>query len=136
MSMRRHAPAAAPPHFVALERWEVFVPWLFRHTANWPRRLRVSLTQRVEGLALQILDDLVTARHERRRRVAILKAIDLRLQRLRHLLRVAVALQGCSKATREKALGGIDEVGRMLGGWRRRLMRGAEEAVAATEAAT
>jgi hypothetical protein len=56
---------------------------------KWPKSVRFTLTQRIENLALDVVEDLVVARYRREGRGARLAAVNLRLERMRHLLRLA-----------------------------------------------
>ncbi|MGK0205739.1 MAG: hypothetical protein ACI9S9_004831, partial [Planctomycetota bacterium] len=50
---------------------------------------RFTLTQRLENHALDVTEMLVQARYEPRQRGSLLKAINLRLERMRFLCRIA-----------------------------------------------
>ena len=101
-----------------LQRAEDFAGWLLHHTARWPRSARHTLTARVEARTLEVLDALVIARYRRTDRLARLDAANLDLERLRYLLRIARSTQACPAKTHEGACRRIDEIGRMLHGWR------------------
>jgi hypothetical protein len=99
-------------------RCEEFAAWFLERTPRWPKRARYTLTQRLENHCLDALEDLVIARYSRAERRARLAALNLRLERMRHLLRIARATGVAPAATCEGALRGLDEIGRMLHGWR------------------
>ena len=109
-------PAALP----IFERWADFLGWLMPTTDSFPRKARLTLVRRIDDLALDVLDDLTIAAYTRDKR-AVLERANLRLTRLRVMLRIARDLGYLSRRHHEGALRTIDEVGRMLGGWRRSL---------------
>ena len=49
----------------AFARWYEFVRWLLPTTATFPKRLRFTLTQRIDNLALDVVEGLVEARYSR-----------------------------------------------------------------------
>jgi len=112
---------AAGSELLCLQIWEQHAGWLIEHTAKWPKSSRFSLVQKVDGHVLEILELLVVARYEPADRRLSLKRANLKLEQLRFLLRVAHA-RGIENASGfEKAMRGIDELGRMLHGWRQAL---------------
>jgi len=117
-------PSTRPPareagaELLCLQRWEETAGWLVEHTAKWPKSARFALVQKVDNHALDVLEMLVVARYEPGERRRILREVNLRLERLRFLLRIARARGVMPAAGFETALRGIDELGRMIHGWR------------------
>ena len=68
-----------------------------------------------------MLDELVQARYQRRGRLERLVHVNLALERTRHLFRISRAANPCSRSHFEGAMRRLDEIGRMLHGWRTRL---------------
>ncbi len=101
------------PIFVA---WTEFVKWLLPVTEKFPRRVRFSFADRINNLALDVVEDLVEARYAKDKR-ALLKKANLRLEKLRILLRLCHDFKYLSYNSYEHALRSINEAGRMLGGW-------------------
>ena len=120
MTVPRSRPAAreAGPELLVLAHWEAFVAWLLDCCGRWPRSVRFSLTQRLENPALDVLELMVVARYEPRRRADALRRANLVLERMRLLCRVARARGVMSARAFEKAMRDVDEAGRMLHGWR------------------
>lgn len=106
----------APDVPVVFAHWERFCAWLFARTASFPKRLRHSLTQRIEERALDVHEALVEARYGSGRVVALERA-DLDLEKLRLLLRMARDLEVMPRSSAEHAFAQVDEAGRMVGGW-------------------
>jgi hypothetical protein len=123
----------AGPELLCLQKWEDTAGWLIEHTAKWPKSARFSFVQKVDNQALAIIENLVAARYEPGQRRKLLREVNLRLEQLRFLLRMARAQQVMPAAGFETAMRGVDELGRMVHGWRvaigeREAVSGAEEA--------
>lgn len=117
----RPGPKEAGPELLILAKWEEHVAWLFVATGKWPKSARFTLTQRIENHALDVLEMLVSARYEPAGRRETLRKVNLLLERMRFLLRVARQENVMAARGFETALRGIDEAGRMLHGWREAL---------------
>ncbi len=85
----RRPPKEAGPELLVLARWEERSGWLLEQTAKWPKSARFALVQKVDNHALDVLELLVVARYEPAARAGLLREINLRLERLRFLLRTA-----------------------------------------------
>jgi hypothetical protein len=96
--------------------WMDFVKWLFPVTEKLPRRVRFSLADRMNNLSLDVVEDLVEARYAKKK-VTTLKRANLRLEKLRILLRLCHDFRYVSYNTYEHGLRAINEAGRMMGGW-------------------
>ena len=103
------------PVFVA---WLDFLEWLLPPTAKLPKPVRFTFVNRIDNLALDIAEDLVEARYSRNKR-SVLDRANLRLERLRVLLRLCHALGYFPHARCEHAMRCVNDVGSMLGGWRK-----------------
>ena len=110
--------AAGPEGLLLFERWMETTRWLLGRTQRFPKPLRHTLTERIEMLALGILEDVTSAAY-RKPRSRILARADDRLDRLRVLLRLAHELDVLPHAHYEEAAARLAEAGRLLGGWRR-----------------
>jgi len=113
-------------------RWLDLTAWLLETTARFPKRWRPSLVSRVDGEALEVLLLLTEAAY-RRRKLGLLREVNVRLSRLRMLLEVSHRIEALSPGALERATVAVDEVGRMLGGWIREVAaregrRGRQEA--------
>ena len=111
----------AGPELLVLVKFEEFTAWLLDRTAKWPKSARFTITQRIENHALDVIEDLVIARYRRAGRRAVLDAVNLRIERMRHLFRIARGARVCPSTAFETAMRSLDETGRMLHGWRERL---------------
>jgi len=73
---------------------------------------------RIENLALDIIEGIIEARYSGERK-AILRRIDLDLEKLRVLLRMCHDLRYLDGKGYEFASRQINEAGKMIGGWRK-----------------
>ncbi|MCC6782448.1 MAG: diversity-generating retroelement protein Avd [Planctomycetes bacterium] len=118
LPLDRPAAAEAGPELIVLQRWEEATGWLLNHTKRWPKAARFTLTQRIENHALDVLELLVQARYEPGPRAKLLHDVNLRLERLRFLFRTAHEARVQPAPGFESAMRRVDEVGRMIHGWR------------------
>ena len=105
-----------PDRLILFERWMEMTVWMLERTERFPKRLRASLTNRLENTTLEILEAVTTAAY-RKDRTAILVAINEGLNRLRVLVRLSHELRLFSDGHYEEAAKRCDEAGRILGGW-------------------
>jgi hypothetical protein len=110
--------AQAGPDLLVLQKWETFVGWLLHHTGKWPKAARFTLTQRLDNHALDVTEMLVQARYEPRLRSRLLHDVNLRLERMRFLCRIAKDSRVEHDQGFESTMRGLDECGRMVHGWR------------------
>jgi hypothetical protein len=129
------APASRPParqagpELLVLAKFEEFTGWLLDRTAKWPKSARFTLTQRVENHALDVVEELVVARYQPAGRRARLEGVNLKLERMRHLLRLAHGSGACNRTVFEASMRALDQAGRMIHGWRTKAVsRGQERA--------
>ncbi len=101
---------------VIFGKWLEFLKWLFPITEKFPRRVRFTFADRIDHLALDIVEDLVEARYSKDKR-AVLARGNLKLEKLRVLLRISHEMRYLSNNSYEFASKGLAETGRMLGGW-------------------
>ncbi len=103
-------------------RWMEFLAWLLPTTEKFPHKVRFTFANRIDNLALDVVEDLVEARYSREKRHSLARA-NLRLEKLRVLLRLCHQLHHLPHAQHEHAMRTIAEVGKMLGGWQKQQER-------------
>ena len=108
----------AGPELLVLQKWEETTRWLLDHTNRWPKSARFTLAQRLQNHALDLVEMLVLARYEPAERRRLLRAANLRLERMRFLLRLAHGTGVMPAKGFERAMADLDEAGRMIHGWR------------------
>jgi hypothetical protein len=101
--------------------------WTMNHTAQFPRHHRYSLGTRIEATLLDLLDLLIAARY-RRENLADLDSANILLERLRFQMRLAKDLKALALNSFEFQAKAVEEIGRMIGGWRKSAA-GARQAV-------
>jgi hypothetical protein len=87
-----------------------------------PRIHRFTLGDRLINLGYEVIEQLTITRYSRQKRDK-LRRINLLLERLRVLLRLAVDLHAISVKAYGRLGAMVNEVGRMAGGWSRKLAR-------------
>lgn len=115
---QRPEPRRAPDDLLVLQRAEDLATFVLQRSGRWPKSHRHTATRRLEDHVLDVVDDLVIARYDRHARLARLEAANLRLERARFVLRLSAASKLCPGAHYEGIAHRIDEVGRLLHGWR------------------
>ena len=110
-SERRESPLFAKTHD--------FVVWLLQHTSKFPRQYRHTLTERLEAGALDFQECL--GRCLIMKEPLALAEADFALWRIERLLRVADDLGVISHRLLEFAFGSMDELGRLLGAWKKKV---------------
>ncbi|MBA3948212.1 MAG: diversity-generating retroelement protein Avd [Herpetosiphonaceae bacterium] len=105
-------------------RCDELVRWIIPATVHYPRPYRASLGRATQEAALLLQRQLIAAARRRDKRAA-LQAADEALHELRVLLRQGEALHLLSLNQYAHVARLVDEVGRLLGGWRKSLSRAA-----------
>lgn len=100
----------------ALEQAYQFMLWLVPTVEKFPRSQKFLLGDRIQSAALDVIDGLVDATYSKDNRVA-LKRVNLLLQKLRFLFRLATDLHLLDLRRYEHAARSLDEIGRLVGGW-------------------
>jgi hypothetical protein len=83
---------------------------------KFPRSQRFVLGDRLENLLLDILDLLIEANYSQDK-VPILRAVNLKLEKGRYLIRIAKELRLININGYEFSARSVNEIGRMVGGW-------------------
>ena len=101
-------------------RWEDVLGDLLDRTARFPKAVRFTFSSRIDNLGLAVLEDLVEARYSAGAvKQDALRRADTSLAKLRALVRLAHARRYLDHRGYEHVSRGVDEAGRMLGGWRK-----------------
>lgn len=98
-------------------KWEDFLKWLLNVTEKFPKKIRFSFTTRIDNLALDILEKIISCKYNPDLRQRGLKNINLDLEKLRVLLRICNEMHYMPHRQYQSAVIGINETGRMLWGW-------------------
>lgn len=105
-----------PP--VALDKAYGLALWLIAKTGAMPRAQRFTLGDRIYSQSLDLVTTLTQATFSSDKSRALETASE-RVNSLRVLLRLAKDIQLLSFDSYTHATGLLDEIGRMIGGWRK-----------------
>jgi hypothetical protein len=101
-------------------KWTEFLKWLLNTTERFPKKVRFTFSTRIDNLALDILEDIIEFRYDKKARQSGFMRINIKFEKLRILLRMCYELQFISVKQFEYAVTHIDEVGKMAGVWLKR----------------
>ncbi len=104
---------------VALEKAYRFVLWLVPTVEKFPRSQEFLLGDRLQTTALSVLEGIVEATYVRNR-VPILRRVNLLIEKMRLLIRLAMDLHYLDLRRYEFAARHLNEIGRLVGGWLKR----------------
>jgi hypothetical protein len=107
-SVRTNAPA--------LEKIYQFMLWLVPTVDKMPRSQKFTLGDRIQNTALDALDNLIEATYTKSAE-AQLRQVNLDLEKLRFLFRMAADLRLIDLGRYEFSAKAINDVGRLVGGW-------------------
>lgn len=102
----------------AIEALHVFLHWAAPVIERFPRELKFIVGDRIQNTALDALERLIEATYDRERQKP-LQAANLAIEKMRHLFRLAFALQCLDERRYEHAARQLDDIGRMIGGWKK-----------------
>jgi hypothetical protein len=102
----------------ALEAMYRFLLWLVPTVERFPKSQKFLLGDRIQGTALDVLERLIEATYTKARG-RLLSEANLGLDKLRILFRLATDLKHLDLRRYEHAARSIDEIGRLIGGWRK-----------------
>ncbi len=97
-------------------KWLEFLKWFLPTLEKFPKKSRFTVTNRMENIALDIVELLIEAKYKKEKRF-ILKKVNLHLEKIRILLRISHDLRLISTKSYNFATKRINELGMMVGGW-------------------
>lgn len=100
----------------ALEAHYGFLLWLVPALERFPRSQKFLLGDRIQGVALDVLESLIDATYTRQRGGHLARA-NLGIEKLRFLLRLAQDLRYLDRRRYEHAARSLDATGRRIGAW-------------------
>ncbi len=102
----------------ALEAHYRFILWLVPAVGRFPRSQKFLLGDRIQGVALDVLEALIEATYTRQREMLLVRA-NLGIEKLRFLFRLARDLRYLDARRYEFAARALDDTGRKIGAWRK-----------------
>jgi len=100
-----------------------FLLWLIPLTLKFPKSQRFLLAERLSKMALDFYDLILDAVMEPEREAECLDAADRLLTKIRLYVRLSYDLHCISLGQMEHAARLMDELGRLIGGWKRKRAR-------------
>ena len=97
-----------------------FLLWLIPLTLKFPKSQRFLLAERLSGMALEFYDRILEAVTEPEHQAERLNAADRLLTKIRLYVRLSHDLGCISTGQLEHAARRLDEIGRLIGGWKRK----------------
>ncbi len=102
----------------ALEAAYRFVLWLVPTVEKFPKSQKFLIGDRIQSTALDVMERLIEATYNKRRG-RMLEDANLGIEKLRFLFRLSKDLKLLDMRRYEHAARELDEVGRLIGGWRK-----------------
>ena len=106
------------PELPLFTHWEGALKDILSRTEKFPKKVRFTLSGRMDNLALDFLERLVEARYTKDK-TGVLEEASLVLEKLRVLARISHDCGHLDHKGYEYVARNVDEAGRMLGGWLR-----------------
>jgi hypothetical protein len=107
---------------VAVVKVYDFVLWLLPKVENFPRAYRFTVGDRLSAQGLDLMTTLVEAAYSRDKEDLLTQA-NRKINSTRYLLRLAKDLKLLSIDSYAFSAEKLDEIGRMVGGWRKAVPR-------------
>ncbi|MFA6897719.1 MAG: diversity-generating retroelement protein Avd [Patescibacteria group bacterium] len=98
------------------EKTYELILWIYPAVNKFPKTQRFVLGQQIENTVLNLLKLIIQANAEKAK-LSYLKQASVELDKLRILIRLTKDLKFLSIKQYEFAIGKINEIGKMLGGW-------------------
>lgn len=102
----------------ALEAMYRFLLWLVPAVETFPRSQKFLLGDRLQSTAMDVLERLIEATYTRNRGPMLAQA-NLGIEKLRVMVRLATELKHFDHRRYEHAARTLDDIGRLVGGWRK-----------------
>lgn len=113
-------PRAQSPLFV---KTYDFLLWLIPLTLKYPKSQRFLLAERTSKFALDFYDLILEGAFRQTNTIGFFTDADLLLNKMRLYLRLSFDLRCISMNQFEYAAKSLDEIGRLLGGWKSKIRK-------------
>ena len=97
-------------------RYYDLLGWILDRTAKFPKNMRFGLVQKIEMIALSLLEHFIEAIY-RRDREKLYETVNLEIEKLRVFLRLSHDRGVLGASQLRYAVNELDEIGRMWHGW-------------------
>ena len=102
----------------ALDAHYRLILWLVPTLAGFPRSQKFLLGDRIQGIALDILEELIDATYSKDRDGPLSRA-NLSIEKLRFLFRLSRDLGYLDMRRHEFIMRSLEEIGRRIGAWKK-----------------
>lgn len=113
---KENAPDEMAKDLPIFVKWMDFLKWLLVTTEKFPKRTRFTLADRLVHLSLDVVEDIIEARYTKNK-TFILQRENLKIEKMRILLRICYETKILPHAAYKHAMYGLNEAGKMFGGW-------------------
>ena len=93
-----------------------FIKWFLPKLEKFPRNYKFLIGDRLVQLQLDLLEHLIEAYYQKEK-LAKLRAANVDLEKLRHLLQISTEMRFISLDQLEYATRSLNQIGTQLGGW-------------------
>lgn len=100
------------------ERWFKILDWILTTVEKYPKSVRFTVSGRVANISLDVMEKIIEAIYTKKR-LDILKDINLYIEKLRVLFRISMERKYISVRQYEFISNELNEAGMMIGGWQR-----------------
>ena len=100
-----------------------FLLWLLPLTMQFPKNQRFLLAEKISQLAMDFYDLILEGALTQTKEIGFFSKADLRLNKIRLYLRLSFDLHCLSMSQYEFASKSLDEIGRLLGGWKNKVQK-------------
>lgn len=100
-----------------------FLLWLIPLTLKYPKSQRFLLAEKTSKLALEFYDLIMEGAFTQNNSLRFINKADLLLNKIRLYIRLSFDLQCISMNQYEFASKSVDEIGRLLGGWKNKIRK-------------
>jgi hypothetical protein len=98
-----------------------FLLWLIPITLKFPKSQRFLLAEKLDTMALTFYDLVLEAAMENNQQAELLRQADKQLTKMRLYIRLSFDLRCLSLGQYEYASRSLAEIGRLLGGWQKKI---------------
>lgn len=91
--------------------------WYSHKTVNYPKTYKYNLGERVNCLFFDILENIIEAQYNTKKKSYFLRNANINLEKLRFMFRLSKDLQCITLKDYEHASRELNEIGKMVGGW-------------------
>ena len=99
-----------------LTKTDDFIKWFLPKIEKFPRNYKFLIGDRLVEIQLDLLESLIEAYYSKDKLIR-LRAANLSLEKLRHLLAIATEMHFISFDQLEYATRSLNQIGSLVGGW-------------------